>query len=78
MVLLCADAGRGLLVREEIEDQLTHTLLVIRLKLQEFHPDQQRLDGANHGRVDFDIGLAGGSMHDQFDKRASRKRGGGL
>ena len=43
-------------MREEFEDQLTHTLLVIRFKLQELHPDRQRLDGANHSGVDFDIG----------------------
>lgn len=63
---------------EELEDQLTHTLLVIRFKLQELHPDRQRLDGANHSGVDFDIGLSGRSMHDQFHERTPRERGGCL
>lgn len=62
---------------EEFENQLSHTLLVIRLKLQELHPDRQRLDGANHGGIDFDIGVAGRRMHDQLHERTPRERGGG-
>lgn len=61
-ILLRADAGRGLLLGEEFKNQLAHTLLVVGLKLKEFHPYCHRLDGADHGRIDFDIGLAGGAM----------------
>lgn len=63
---------------EKFENELAHALLVLRVKLQEFHPNCKRLNRANHGRIDFNIELAGGGMQQQLDKGAPRKRGGCL
>ena len=49
---LGADAGSGLLIGEEFENQLAHTLLIFRLKFQKLHPDRERLNRGNHSRID--------------------------
>ena len=63
---------------EEFEDQLTHALLVLRLKFEKLDPDRKRLNRADHRRIHLDIGLPPWRAQQKLYKRPLGKRRGSL
>lgn len=64
----------GLLVGEQFQNQLTHALLVFRVKLQKFHADRLGLNRTNHRRIHLDIRLARRAVQHELHKRPSCQR----